>query len=138
VAGRSRYELSLRHILERSELAPFVEEYTFAKAELGRSWRFDFAWPAERVAAEVDGGARLVRWQRNPFHGRPQPVAVGRHATRADYEKMNAAAFLGWRVLRFTPDMLPQAGEDVARLLRKIRAIREADRVLVEQCSVRD
>lgn len=55
-----------------------------------RKWRFDFAWPRERVALEVDGGV---------FTG-------GRHTRgagfEADAEKLNEAALLGWSVLRVT------------------------------------
>lgn len=54
--------------------------------------RFDFAWPAYQVAVEVDGG----QWQ---THG-------GRHASDDDRRKLNLAAALGWRVLRFSPAML--------------------------------
>jgi very-short-patch-repair endonuclease len=56
-----------------------------------RRWRFDFAWPALNVAAEIEGGA---------FVG-------GRHTRGAgfvrDLDKYNSAVLLGWRVLRFTP-----------------------------------
>lgn len=56
-----------------------------------RRWRFDLAWPALRVAVEVDGGA----W------------VGGRHTSgagfEADCEKLSVAAANGWRVLRVTP-----------------------------------
>jgi very-short-patch-repair endonuclease len=126
---KSLYEVQLKRLLQVAGLEPFEEEYRFAR-ELGRAWRFDFAWPAELVGVEIDGGARVVRWQRNPRTGKAQPVAVGRHATRKDYEKTNAAAALGWRVLRFTPDMLPQAAATVGSVLLDVRATREADRIL--------
>ncbi len=68
-----------------------VREYTFAPP---RRWRFDFAWPEARVAVEVEGGT----WDR------------GRHTRGAGYAgdcaKYNAAVLGGWRVLRFTSDML--------------------------------
>jgi len=55
-----------------------------------RRWRFDFAWPAHRVAVEMDGGI---------FTG-------GRHVRGPQYsagcEKRNAAVVLGWRVLTYT------------------------------------
>ena len=59
-----------------------------------RRWRFDFAWPAQMVAVEIEGGV----WKR------------GRH-TRGkgfidDCEKLNQAVLLGWRVFRFPPDAL--------------------------------
>lgn len=54
-----------------------------------RRWRFDFAWPACRVAVEIEGGV----W------------TEGRHTRGggyiADMEKYNAAGALGWLVLRF-------------------------------------
>ena len=69
----------------------FDAEYRFHPR---RRWRFDFAWPSVKIAVEIDGGA----------------YTRGRHTRgkgfEADCEKMNAAALLGWRVLRFTPQML--------------------------------
>ena len=72
-------------ILRPDALEGCVREHRFAPP---RRWRFDLAWPAERLAVEVDGG----RWQ----------SGGGRHATAGDYVKLRAAVTLGWRVLRFT------------------------------------
>jgi len=68
-----------------------------ARFDPDRRWRFDFAWFYCKVAVEIDGG----QWQ---AHG-------GRHNTDADRDKLNHAAALGWRVLRFSASMLrdPQA-----------------------------
>ncbi len=57
-----------------------------------RRWRFDFAWPAIKLAVEVDGvtGGAGGRHQRIDGYER-------------DLEKLNAAVLRGWRVLRFTP-----------------------------------
>lgn len=65
-----------------------VEEYYFAKP---RMWRFDYAFPKEKIAVEQEGGVWIQ----------------GRH-TRGwgfiqDMEKYNEAARRGWRVFRFTP-----------------------------------
>lgn len=68
-----------------------VAEHRFA---LPRRWRFDFAWPDHLVAVEIDGG--LWTYGR---HNRPAGAI-------RDMEKLNAAARLGWRVLRFTPDQV--------------------------------
>lgn len=57
-----------------------------------RRWRFDFAWPARRVACEIDGG----QWR----------AGGGRHNGDPDREKLNTAAALGWRVLRFSHQAL--------------------------------
>ncbi len=69
-----------------------------------RRWRFDLAWPARRLAVEVDGG----QWM----------AGGGRHNTDADREKLNAAAIAGWRVLRYSPRQL----RDISRVSEEIRA----------------
>lgn len=69
-----------------------------------RDWRFDRTWPDERVAIEVDGG------QRKP--------GGGRHNRDSDRDKLNAAAALGWRVLRFSGEML---NEDPIRCIDVLR-----------------
>ena len=68
-----------------------VTEHEFAR-QLGRRWRFDFAWPGRMLAVEFDGGAWV------PGGGRHARAA----GFAADHEKMNRATLLGWRVLRFT------------------------------------
>ena len=59
-----------------------------------RRWRFDFAWPEQRIAVEVDGAV---------FTG-------GRHTRGAGYEKdlekLSEALCLGWRVLRVSTGMV--------------------------------
>jgi very-short-patch-repair endonuclease len=79
---------------ERMKLGPVIQEYVFAPP---RKWRFDFAWPASRIALEVDGGV----W------------VSGRHTRGAgwlkDAEKMNEAAAMGWRVLHITPQQMTEA-----------------------------
>ena len=64
-----------------------VKEYKF---HFHRRWRFDYAFPAYKVAVEVDGGI----W------------TGGRHINPAGYindlEKLNTAASMGWLVLRIT------------------------------------
>ena len=57
-----------------------------------RRWRFDYAFPSVKLAVEVDGGQWSPRG--------------GRHNTDGDREKLNAAAVLGWRILRYSGTML--------------------------------
>lgn len=87
-SGERAFETYWR-TLAGDERAP-VPEYKFSE----RKFRFDFAWPSERVAAEIEGGV----WSR------------GRHTRAAGYEmdleKYNLAASLEWRVFRYTPQML--------------------------------
>ena len=88
----------LSHIEE--QFALFVKLFRLPKPEREyrfdsvRRWRFDFAWPAKKVAVECEGG----HW------------SGGRHVRGSgfekDAEKYNRAALLGWRVLRFTATML--------------------------------
>ena len=68
-----------------------------------RRWRFDLAWPDLMLAVEIDGGT----W------------TGGRHVSPVGYakdcEKLNAAVVAGWRVLRFTPQMI-ENGQAVATI----------------------
>ena len=93
----SAAELLLAVQLEQAGI-PFEREYRFHPE---RKWRSDFmvgqnyAWPVRgRYLIEIDGGA----W------------TAGRHVRgkgfEGDLEKLNAAALLGFRVLRFTPAMV--------------------------------
>ena len=66
-------------------------EYRFCP---DRKYRFDFAFPDYKVAVECDGGVWVA-------HG-------GRHGGDGDREKLNLAAAMGWRVLRFSLAMLRQ------------------------------
>lgn len=56
-----------------------------------RKWRFDYAFPKEMVAVEIDGGL---------FIGGRHSGGMGQ---KRDFEKLNAAAEMGWRVFHFTP-----------------------------------
>jgi len=70
-----------------------------------RRWRFDLAWPDVRLAAEVEGGTK----------------GKSRHTNRIGYErdcrKYCEAVLHGWKVLRFTGDMI-NSGEALAMLMR--------------------
>lgn len=73
--------------------APPEREYRF---HADRRWRFDFAWPTQRVAVEAEGGT----W------------SGGRHVRgsgfEADVEKYNTAAATGWRIFRCTSKMMKE------------------------------
>lgn len=89
-----------------------TKEYAFHP---DRRWRMDFAWPEYRVAVEIEGGV----WQMGR-HNRPRGFI-------ADAEKYNAAAQLGWIVLRFT-----------AKSIRSGQAIDQTLSVLEERRHLRD
>ena len=94
-ARREKWEALLAQHIRAWGLPEPTREHEFAPP---RRWRFDFAWPQWRVAAEVEG----------IFHG-----GGGRHQRPAgfeqDAEKYNAAAIEGWIVLRFTPGQIKSA-----------------------------
>lgn len=73
------------HVRAEKLIEP-MREYAFARP---RRWRFDFAWPEQKLAVEIEGGV----WT-NGRHTRGSGFV-------ADTEKYNAAALLGWKVLRF-------------------------------------
>jgi hypothetical protein len=59
-----------------------------------RQWRFDFAWPTQKIAIEIQGG-----------------IFVGGAHSRGGYmeqsfEKTNEAARLGWKVFQFGPSQV--------------------------------
>ena len=87
VRGYPSFEAALKLM----RCPPWEAEFRFATE---RRWRADYAWPLHGLLVEVDGGA---------FVG-------GRHIRgagfRADLEKLNAAALLGYRVLRYLPEQL--------------------------------
>ncbi|CAJ0784694.1 hypothetical protein [Ralstonia chuxiongensis] len=70
-----------------SKLPVPVREYRF---DPERRWRFDFAWPDQMLAVEIEGGTHS-----GSRHTRGAGFA-------ADCEKYNAAVLAGWRLLRFT------------------------------------
>ena len=84
--------------------AEYEREYMFAKS-IGRRWRFDFAFLDDigGIAVECDGG-------QHAYMG-------GRHNTDKDRDKLNHAACLGWRVLRFSGTML----HDPERCVKMVR-----------------
>lgn len=77
-----------------------------------RKWRFDFAWPEKKVAIEIEGAV----W------------TGGRHTRGAGYvkdcEKYNAAAELGWVVLRYTTTDLKKRPVQVCEQIAKVLASR--------------
>jgi hypothetical protein len=86
-----RVALSLDYQCGYAGLPKPEREYRFAPP---RRWRFDYAWPAQKLALEQEGGV----WTR------------GRHTRGAGYvkdmEKYSEAAIRGWRVLRCTPQQV--------------------------------
>jgi very-short-patch-repair endonuclease len=81
------------------------------KVTPGRRYAFDFSWPQQHLAVEVEGGT----W------------SGGRHTRGNGYEedcrKYNIAVIEGWKVLRFTSDMVKR-GEAI----KILRVVLKSDR----------
>ena len=88
---RSKGELEFASQLKELDFLDWEEEYVFLKP---RRFRFDFAWPEHMIAVEIEGGT----------------YTQGRHVTGTgfakDCEKYNLATLNGWRVYRFTTQMV--------------------------------
>ena len=97
-------ELTFETQLKQLNIKGFVREYKFTSH---RKWRFDFANPALMIAIEVEGGL----W-RNGRHNRPTGYMK-------DMEKYNAAAWLGWKVIRYTTEQI-NSGHAIFELEKKI------------------
>ena len=101
----SRLENGLMQQITLLGIPAPTREYTFHAT---RKWRFDFAWPERKIAAEVEGGV----W------------VQGRHSRGsgfiADLEKYNAATADGWRVYRFSESMITSG--EALRILEKALA----------------
>jgi very-short-patch-repair endonuclease len=105
VSNKSMLELLFAEQIRSARLPRPMSEHRFHGE---RKWRFDFAWPARMIAAEVEGGTWV-----NGAHGR------GKHF-ESDCEKYAEALINGWRVLRVTTDMVND-GRAIA-LLRRVFA----------------
>jgi len=98
----SRLEDILEFHLTALKLPAFEREYLFHPT---RKWRFDFAWPDRLLAVECEGLTA--------------PNTKSRHTTNEGFSedcvKYNAAALLGWTVLRYTLPMI-QSGEALQQI----------------------
>lgn len=97
-------ENELEYMIKAESLPIPQREFRFCR---DRKFRFDFAWPILRIAAEVQGGLWMIG-----RHNRPA-------AMDAEYEKLNLATLCGWRVFLFTPRMI-HSGEAVDLLKQVI------------------
>ncbi len=85
-----------------------IQECRFHKT---RRWRFDFCFVKARLALEIEGGV----WTN------------GRHTRGSgfvrDMEKYNAAAILGYRLLRVTPEQM-QNGQAIGLIAEYFNRVR--------------
>lgn len=112
MSQKSDAEEMLALHLRAAGLSP-IREYRFHAT---RRWRADFAFPGDNLLVEVEG---VTRYGKN----KDGSMRLGRHQTAKgfteDLAKYNAATILGFRVLRFSPDMV-KAGtalQDIEQVL---------------------
>lgn len=100
---RTKLERMLWRRIEEAGLPQPVKEYRWARDE-GRMYRCDGAYLEDRILLEVEGG---IFMRGGGGHNRPMHF-------QDDCAKYNLAALLGWRVLRFTKDMIKSNEADGA------------------------
>lgn len=105
-----------------------------------RKWRCDFAWAAQKIAVELDGGgfaqpvrchacgaavrARRADGSAGALLRIPYPSHYNEEGHERDNEKNNAMTLEGWLVLRFTSRQLaadPYTAINAVRLLLQLR-----------------
>jgi len=89
-----------------------IREYQFAPP---RRFRFDFAWPDQRVAVEIEGGEYVCG-----RHTRGRGFSV-------DCEKYNLAVMANWRVLRFAGQVVRRNALRCAEMVRVLLGQGEGD-----------
>lgn len=105
-----------RMLIQQMKVAGITDwrrEFMFCE---GRKWRLDFAWLAVKLAVEVEGGT----------------FSSGRHVRgigfAKDCEKYNELTLAGWRLLRFTTEMVKR-GEAVQPITDMLCRLAMANKV---------
>lgn len=94
-----------------------VREYRFAPP---RRWRADYCWPDQKVILEIEGGVFGAAGSR---HNRGAGF-------RADCEKYNFAAILGYRILRYLPEQVKaRAIDDLRPMLCPRKGLNDGPRI---------
>lgn len=98
-------------LLKMAGLPEYKREYRFMKE---RQWPFDFAWPDQKIALEIQGGT-WVKGSRSH---------AGGTGYENDCQKYNEATIRGWAVLKVTGDMVKN-GRFISYLERMFNAVRQ-------------
>jgi very-short-patch-repair endonuclease len=91
ISDQEKNSITFILLLKAHKIKKPQKEFKFLQ---DRRFRFDFAWPEEKLAVEIEGGV----W------------TGGRHTRGkgyiSDMEKYNLATLNGWKLLRYTPDQI--------------------------------
>jgi very-short-patch-repair endonuclease len=93
-----------------------------------RKWKIDFAFVEQKLGVKIDGGSRS--------HGRHNRA----DGFEADCIKLNAAVALGWRILRYTTEMVTRGAvaEQVATIIFRHRLPKPGDEILLSAAPCND
>jgi very-short-patch-repair endonuclease len=89
----SELEATFENHLHVHGLPPAIREFP-GLLPIGRRHKFDFAWVAQKIVVEIEGGTRA-----NGRHNRHEGYTK-------DCEKYNLATREGWQIYRFTSEMV--------------------------------
>lgn len=106
-AGQALAEQRAQHFVLMCRLHHLPDPVRELRFHATRQWRFDFAWPAYRVALESHGGTM--------HRGKTSHTSAAGMA--ANMEKLNTAQLDGWLVLAVTSQALCTL--DTVQLLRR-------------------
>jgi len=98
----SQLEIEALWRIKQANLPEPKPEYIFCP---GRRFRFDYAYPDEKIAIELEGGVWI-----QGRHNRGQGFIN-------DCEKYNLACVMGWKVLRYTAGQIGNLTADLKLLL---------------------
>ena len=117
------YDLEVRALVAQLGLPDPVPEHRVLST---RRFRFDYAWPEEMVALEIEGG----------FFGTGRRCPVCRQLPRSghssvkrlkdDADKYSWAAAIGWTIIRRWPDAL--LTDETRAMLRAAFNLQDGDR----------
>ena len=102
--------------LDRALLVGIVREFKFHPT---RKWLFDLCFPEYMVAVECDGGQR-------------SNSAGGKHNTPEDYEKINAAVELGWRVLRYQGEIINANPNKIIEQIKETKKWKQKNMIFLQ------
>lgn len=114
--GTKNFEGLFDHFYQKycSDLPELVHQHKFHPT---RRWKFDRSLPEHKIAIELEGGVFVGGRHINPMG------FIG------DCDKYNAAAILGWKILRYTTFHIPNpkkpTEKSVLRVEQTFNEIRE-------------
>ncbi len=86
-----------------------------------RKWKFDYAFPEQQIAVEVEGGIYGYKDKSGKFKSRGAHSSIT--GIKRDIEKYNAATVLGWKVLRLTSEQAREPQKGLNKIIEQLNAL---------------